>query len=106
MLVIHDEQLARQLAEIAESEHRSVEEVLKSLLAAYPVQPSATSDDDLIPGTSAWVAAHIDEWAFEVGNPIDPTQADEILNTEFADELWSDLQYLTSDHSHSTRRQL
>jgi hypothetical protein len=37
MLVIHDEQLAKQLQQIAEQENRPVEDVLKSMLARYPL---------------------------------------------------------------------
>jgi hypothetical protein len=43
VLVIHDEQLARQLQDIAESEKRPVEDVLKSLLTQYtPHAPLST----------------------------------------------------------------
>lgn len=38
MLVIHDEQLARQLQRIAEHEKRPVEEVLKSMVLQYPAK--------------------------------------------------------------------
>lgn len=40
---IHDEQLARRLQEIAEQEHRPVEEVLKTLVAQYPVESPINS---------------------------------------------------------------
>jgi predicted transcriptional regulator len=33
MLVIHDDHIARQLQQIAEKEHRPVEDVLKSMIA-------------------------------------------------------------------------
>jgi hypothetical protein len=46
----------------------------------------------LAPGTSGWMAAHLDELAFETPNPIDPTQADEILGTEYGDYLWQKMQ--------------
>jgi hypothetical protein len=36
MLVIHDDQIARQLQQIAEKEQRPVEDVLKSMIAQYP----------------------------------------------------------------------
>jgi hypothetical protein len=36
MLVIHDEQLAKDLQKIAEREHRPVEDILKSMVAQYP----------------------------------------------------------------------
>jgi len=128
MLVIHDEQLSRQLQEIADSENRSVEDVLKSLLAQYPASAAGASqatdeamrrvrstayakarrywhetgnserlkltDEELdeqfwlfdnegiprlksernsvnlIPGTSAWLAAHLDEIAFDTAEPL------------------------------------
>jgi hypothetical protein len=38
MLVIHDEQLARQLQRIAERENRPVEDVLKSMVSQYPAE--------------------------------------------------------------------
>jgi hypothetical protein len=38
---IHDEQLARQLQQIAERENRPVEEVLKTLVAQYPANAPA-----------------------------------------------------------------
>ncbi len=45
MLVIQDEQLAKQLQAIAEQEHRPVEAVLKSLLERYPQMPAAAPVD-------------------------------------------------------------
>lgn len=41
MLVIHDEQLAKELQKIAEREHRPVEDVLKSMVAHYPTETEA-----------------------------------------------------------------
>ena len=38
---IHDEELARQLRQIAEREHRPVEEVLKSMVERYPADSGA-----------------------------------------------------------------
>jgi len=46
VLVIQDEQLAKQLQAIAEQEHRPVEAVLKSLLDRYPQTPAASPDYD------------------------------------------------------------
>jgi hypothetical protein len=43
MLVIHDEQLARKLQQIAEREKRPVEDVLASMVAQYPAAYSAES---------------------------------------------------------------
>jgi hypothetical protein len=44
MLTINDDQLAQQLTELAKREQRSVEDLLKSLLAQYPHQ---TVDEDI-----------------------------------------------------------
>ncbi|MBX3085162.1 MAG: hypothetical protein KF716_26245 [Anaerolineae bacterium] len=41
---IHDEQLARQLQQIAERENRPVEDVLKTMVDQYPA-PSTTTDE-------------------------------------------------------------
>jgi hypothetical protein len=38
MLIIHDEQLARDLQQIAEREQRNVEDVLKAMIAQYPAK--------------------------------------------------------------------
>lgn len=145
MLVIQDEQLAKQLQAIAEQERRPVEAVLKSLLERYPQMPTAAPVDvdeavkqvrrkayakarvyweangdmakahltdaeldeqfwlfdsdgiprlkseqesvELAPGTFAWLSTRIDEISFETPNPIEPSEADDILNAEFADYL-------------------
>lgn len=147
MLVIHDEQLVRQLQTIAENEHRPVEELLKSLLAQYPTtSPPAQTDidqgvqqvrqkayaearrywqatdnterlamtdaeldeqfwlfdeagiprlkseqeivgTDIPSGSGVWFAQIAEMLAIETNNPIDPEQADEILNADFADYL-------------------
>jgi hypothetical protein len=39
MLVIRDEQLTKELTEIAEREQRPVEDVLKTMVAHYPTEP-------------------------------------------------------------------
>jgi hypothetical protein len=41
MLIIRDEQLAKELQKIAEREHRPVEDVLKSMVAHYPAESEA-----------------------------------------------------------------
>lgn len=47
VLVIQDEQLAQQLQDIADSEKRPVEEILKALLNQYtPTMPAPTADID------------------------------------------------------------
>jgi hypothetical protein len=43
---IHDEELAQQLQQIADREHRPVEAVLKTLLSQYP-QPTASDHDQV-----------------------------------------------------------
>lgn len=86
MLVIQDEQLAHDLARVAQQEDLAVEELLKSMLAQYTAQKPPQSDD-FAPGTSQWVAAHLDEIAFETANPIAMDDIEEVLRTEFADYL-------------------
>jgi hypothetical protein len=85
MLVIHDEDLSRQLEAIAATENRSVEDVIKSLLTHY--SPETVSDSNM----STWWAAHIDELAFTTESPLDPDEADELLRSEFADHLWKQM---------------
>lgn len=56
MLVIHDEQVIRQLQKIADDEKRPVEAVLKSLLQDYITEDATKSDDansDTIISTSS-----------------------------------------------------
>jgi hypothetical protein len=43
---IHDEELARQLQEIAEREKRPVEDVLKTMIARYPAAPPTERPDN------------------------------------------------------------
>lgn len=88
MLVIRDEHLARQLKTIADNEKRSVEDVLKTLLADYPAQENKEIEEPKR-GSWEWLVAHLDELAFSTGNPIDPEQADDILNAEYADYILS-----------------
>jgi hypothetical protein len=88
MLVIQDEALANRLRSIAENEHRSVEAVLKSLLEAYPEsEPEQDVENDPDLAAWRWSSEHLDEIAFGTDNPIDPRQADDILDAEFADYL-------------------
>jgi|GEM_PF-1011987 hypothetical protein len=157
MLIIHNEELARRLEAIATNEHRSVDDVLETLLDTYPVKSTtqnghSENDDDyyaqamvrltrnayenarqywqetgntdrlalsleqfdeafwlfdsegiprlksekdqaiLVPGTTAYAAAFLEKMprsAYPEGayTPIDPRDADDILNAEFADYL-------------------
>lgn len=147
MLVIHDEQLAKDLQKIAEREHRPVEDILKSMVAQYPTphaenptkaEPSeavkrvrrkayakaraywesvgetaksALIDDELdelfgrfdeegiprlkselktlepLPGSLAYAAKMAEQSNLRTGNPMLASQADDILNEEFADYL-------------------
>lgn len=87
MLIIHDDELARQLQAIADRENRPVEALLRSLLDYYPNATGDPGNPDSLPGTSLWLAAHLDELAFDTENPINPEEADDILNAEFADYL-------------------
>jgi hypothetical protein len=45
MFVIHDEQLVKQLEQIAEQEKRPIEDVLKSFVAQYPLKSRAEKRD-------------------------------------------------------------
>ncbi|MEO8608321.1 MAG: hypothetical protein ABI690_10585 [Chloroflexota bacterium] len=147
MLVIHDEQLAKELQKIAERERRPVEDVLKSMVAHYPAEavenisksePSeavkrvrrkayakarlywqsvgdtakAEMTDEKLdeqfgafdeagiprlkselksleppPGSLAYAAKMAKQSNLHTGNPNLASQAEDILNTEFADYL-------------------
>lgn len=84
MLIIHDEELTRQLEALAAHENRPVEDVLKALLRDY----SGSALEPHPHNTSTWLAANIESLAFETSDPIDPEQADEILRSEFGEALW------------------
>jgi len=149
MLVIQDEELGRRLLAIAKSEHRPIEEVLRSLLAQYPEKKNVSeaadvplservkqvrrkaytaarhywqsvgdltkatlTDDQLdeqfgvvdeagVPrlkaepstleppvGSMAYAAKIAEEAGIHTGNPIDASQTDDVLDAEFADELF------------------
>jgi len=148
---IHDEELARELQQIAARENRPVEDVLKTMVARYPAPPAETGgpdrsemrqrvrrkayakardywqsagdtakgaltdeelderfawfDEEGIPrlkselksleppvGSLAYAAKVAREFDIRTANPIDPSQADDILNEEFADYLLKRMQ--------------
>jgi hypothetical protein len=157
MLIIHNEELAQRLQAIATNEHRSIDDVLETMLDTYPVKSTtqnghAEDDDDyyahaiqrmrqsayqtarqywqetgstdrltltfeqfdeafwlfdsegiprlksekdraiLLPGTGAYALAALEkmprsEYPEGTFTPVDPRDADDILNAEFADYL-------------------
>lgn len=88
-LVIQDAKLAERLQRLARKQNQSVEQMLNTLLdKSYPVD-STEEDAEFQPGSSDWIVAHLDEWAFTTENPIPSEQISEILRNEFADYLLS-----------------
>jgi len=92
MLIIQDNQISTRLQQIAAAEQRPVEDVLRSLLDAYPIDDAViqlSEDETFRPGTSAWIMAHLDEASFSTQHPIDPQFADDLLDAEFANRFHS-----------------
>jgi Arc/MetJ family transcription regulator len=89
MLIIHDEALAEALRALAAREGRDVVAMLRTLVAEHTTAASASPDVDVDgqPGSWEWVGANLDSVTFATEHPLDPAQADEILNAEFADYL-------------------
>jgi hypothetical protein len=81
MLVIHDEDLARQLEEIAAREHRPVEDVLKSLLARYTPSPSDVEEQVKRVRRSAYAEAR--RYWQDVGDTERLALSDEELDEQF-----------------------
>lgn len=85
-LIIHDEDVAFRLLEIARREERPVEAVLKSMLANY-TQPESDEDEPK-PGTFAALAASARRAGLASENPVDTSERTrEIMKTEFADHI-------------------
>ena len=85
-LIIHDEDVAFRLLEIARREERPVEAVLKSMLAQY--RESESDDSEPKPGTLAMLAKKAVEANIRSGNPVDTAvRSREILNEEYADYI-------------------
>ena len=80
MLIIHDEQLAEQLEAIATQENRPIEDVIKSLLSQYAEPTARSSLDYERENASQWLAAYIEELAFETDAPIDPEEVELLLD--------------------------
>lgn len=82
MLVIHDEQIARQLQQIADQEHRPVEDVLKSMLAHYPAAPE-TPQSDAVKRVRRKAYAKARQYWQSVGDTAKTTLTDEELDEQF-----------------------
>jgi hypothetical protein len=87
MLTIHDEQLAQQLQEIAEREHRPVEDVLKSMVARYSAKerpepiPQDTTDSVTRIRHNAYAKAR--QYWQSIGDKSKATMTDAELNEQF-----------------------
>lgn len=85
---VHDEQLARQLEEIAEREQRPVEEVLKTMVAQYPLNAPTEEADS----RHNYAAQHIRRKAYakaraywvQMGDTEKASMSDARLDEEFA----------------------
>ena len=86
-LVVHSENIARRLLDLARRENRSVEAVLETLLDTYsPEEPSETEGSEPQPGTFAALAKSAEEAGIRSDKPVDTaSRSREILNAEFAD---------------------
>jgi hypothetical protein len=82
MLVIDDPALIQRLEALAQDKGQSVEDVLTNLVAE--TEPDDHQEYGI---TGEALLEIIDKFAFSGDHPIDATQADDILNAEFADYL-------------------
>ena len=87
MLVINDEQLASALNQIAEREKRPVEDVLKSMVAHYPTESSASvspsSKRDAVQGVRHKIYAKARQYWESVGDTSKASLTDEELDVVF-----------------------
>ena len=85
VLVIQDEQLARQLQQIADNEHRSVEDVLKTMVARYPSETQATKPEksEAVKRVRRKVYAKARKYWESVGDVQKAAMTDEELNEQF-----------------------
>lgn len=87
MLVIRDEQLSKHIQQIAEREQRSVEDVLKTMVARYPAEPA--SDEPLYDPREAVrrvrrkAYAKAREYWASVGETAKAAMTDEELDEQF-----------------------
>jgi hypothetical protein len=87
MLVIHDEQLAKDLQKIAEREHRPVEDILKSMVAQYPPQiaenPTQAESSEAVKGVRRKAYAKARAYWESVGDSAKSTLTDDELDEQF-----------------------
>lgn len=83
MLVIQDKQVARQLQEIANSEKRPVEDVLKSLLAHYPASVETAVPEITVQRVRRNAYAEARRYWQETGNKERLSLNDEELDEQF-----------------------
>ena len=87
MLVIHDEQHARQLQPIADKEQRLVEDVLKSMVAQYPSEPAtetaAPDRSEAVKRVRRRAYAKARQYWQTIGDAAKVTLTDEELNEQF-----------------------
>jgi hypothetical protein len=87
MLVIHDEQLVRELEQIADYEKRPVEDVLKSMVAQYPAKPDKTTSkpvkSEAVKQIRRKAYAKARKYWESVGDTAKAAMSDEELDEEF-----------------------
>ena len=87
-LVIHDEDIALRLREIARRENRSIEDVLASLLETYANFESEVDKSEPKPGTFAALAASARRANIRSDKPVDTAaRSRQILRDEFPDYI-------------------
>ncbi len=83
MLVIHDEQLAKQLQQIAAKENRPVEDVLKSMVAQYPVDTEKPDKSEAVKRVRRKAYAKARQYWQSVGDTAKAALTDEELDEQF-----------------------
>ncbi len=83
MLVIHDDQIARQLQQIAEKEQRPVEDVLKSMIAHYPTDDVRPEKIEAVKRVRRKAYAKARQYWQSVGDTAKVALTDEELDEQF-----------------------
>jgi hypothetical protein len=84
------ENIAKRVKELAESQNRSVDELIAMWLAVSEPTPSLEEDEDLPPcGTAARALYEIERSNFHSGKTDTAERSREILRTEFVEYLKS-----------------
>jgi len=84
MLVIHDEQLVKQLRERAARENRSVEDVLKKLIEQYPAEtPTKPDSSDAVRRVRAKAYDKARKYWESVGDSAKASLTDDELDVQF-----------------------